>query len=76
MTSSVIVPSHVREWAEARVESGAYADVGDYLSQLVQLDRDRALAEALDVGEKSGVSSRGIPDIIAAARARMESGAR
>ena len=70
---NVSLPDPVRDWVEAKVERGDYASVGDYLSDLVrrdQTDADErdAIVDALVRGERSGVSSRQVPDIIASMR--------
>lgn len=70
---NVSLPDPVRDWVEAKVERGDYASVGDYLSDLVrrdQTDADErdAIVDALVRGERSGVSSRQVPDIIASLR--------
>lgn len=61
----------IREWIESRVEKGEFSTAGDYLSELVERDREsrsdeerledlrRIVAEA----EKSGVSDATMDDI-------------
>lgn len=65
------VRSDIREWIESRVEKGEFSTAGDYLSELVERDREsrsdeerledlrRIVAEA----EKSGVSDATMDDI-------------
>jgi antitoxin ParD1/3/4 len=70
---TISVPETLRDWVESRVETGVYADAGDYLRDLIRRDRaetaeNTALAAALAEGEASGVSERQAPDILAALR--------
>lgn len=66
---NVSLPDPVRDW----VERGDYASVSDYLSDLVRgdqrdADEREAIVDALVRGERSGVSSRQVPDMIASLR--------
>jgi antitoxin ParD1/3/4 len=70
---NISVPDRLREWVQARVESGQYASVGDYVRDLIRRDQERAdereaLVAALVEGERSGVSARQVPDILDALR--------
>ncbi len=54
----------------ARIERGHYANVGDYVRDLVRKDlerRERLVAEPKK-GEASGLSSRRVPEIFATVR--------
>jgi antitoxin ParD1/3/4 len=67
---NVSVPDPMREWVQERIESGQYASVSDYVRDLirrdqVQADEQKALIAALVEGERSGVSNRRIPEILA-----------
>jgi antitoxin ParD1/3/4 len=71
---NVSVPEPMRDWVQQRIESGQYASVSDYVRDLirrdqVEADETRALIAALRDGERSGVSTRRIPEIIAAIKA-------
>ena len=74
LTISVLEP--MRSWVETRVESGAYADAGEYLRELIRRDhkdgaeRDELIA-ALAEGEASGTSERQVPDILAGLRREL-----
>ncbi len=73
---NISVPDPMRDWVEQRIESGQYASVSDYVRDLIrrdqsQADARQALAAALIEGEKSGVSPRRIPDILAAVTAEL-----
>ena len=70
---NVSVPDAMRDWVQQRIESGQYASVSDYVRDLIrrdqlQADEQRAIIAALIEGEKSGVSKRRIPEILAAVR--------
>ena len=57
---SVDMPPALQNWVEQQLASGAYADAGDYLRDLVRRDRDDAAAEGVwlkamvDEGRRSG----------------------
>lgn len=71
---NVTLPDPVQDWAEAKVKRGDYASVGDYVSDLVRRDQEDAgerdaIVESLIKGERSGISTRTVPDIVAALKA-------
>ena len=71
---NVTLPEPVNEWVEAKVRRGDYASVNEYVSDLVRRDQEdadesEAIVEALIKGERSGVSTRHVPDILAALKA-------
>lgn len=70
----VSIPEEMREWIAAQVASGEYADIGDYIRDLVRYDRREreAVRLALIEGEESGVSPLKVGDIIAAAQRERE----
>ncbi len=70
----VTMPEAMKEWVEAQVRSGRYADAGDYLRDLVRRDQDvnQDLIEALEEGAASGVSDRSLDDIWQAAKAKAK----
>jgi antitoxin ParD1/3/4 len=66
----------MRDWVERRIESGQYASVSDYVRDLIRRDQEKtdaqqALVAALIEGERSGVSARRIPEILAAVKAEL-----
>ena len=74
---NVSVPDPMRDWVNRRIESGQYASVSDYVRDLIRRDQTRAdekqaLIAALIEGEKSGVSKRRIPDILAAVKRELQ----
>ena len=59
------MPDTMREWIDAQIEAGEYANASDYIRDLIrhdQRERDR-LRLALIEGEKSGLSNRSVTDI-------------
>jgi antitoxin ParD1/3/4 len=73
---NISVPDPMRDWVQARIESGQYASVSDYVRDLIrrdqqQIDDRKALIDALVEGEQSGVSPRRVPEIWAALKAEL-----
>ncbi|MBN9036874.1 MAG: type II toxin-antitoxin system ParD family antitoxin [Rhizobiales bacterium] len=74
------VRSDIREWIESRVEKGEFSTAGDYLSELVERDREsRSDEERLEDlrrivadAEASGISDRTMDEIFAEAVARAK----
>ena len=64
-TLNISMPDTMREWIDAQVEGGEYANASDYIRDLIRHDqRERdALRLALIEGEKSGTSSRTVGEI-------------
>jgi len=72
---TISLPQALLEYAQEQVDAGTYADVGDFVRDLLRRDqaaRDRLWA-AIDEGEASGVSERSFDEIIDAARERAQS---
>jgi antitoxin ParD1/3/4 len=76
VTLSISLPDEMREWIEGQVATGDYANISDYVRDLIRHDkREReALRLALIEGEQSGISPRKVPDIIAHAKASLKHG--
>ncbi len=69
-TMNVSLPDPMKVWAEERVASGRYANVSDYVRDLIRRDRAdqeqlEALRAALIEGEASGVDPRSVDEIFA-----------
>jgi antitoxin ParD1/3/4 len=75
-TMNVSLPDPMREWVEEQVRSGDYANVSDYVRDLIRHDRERqeVLVQALIEGEKSGTSSRSVKEILADTKAKLRNG--
>lgn len=70
---NISVPDPMRDWVQSRIESGKYASASDYVRDLIRRDQAQAdvreaLVAALIEGERSGLSGRRVPDILAALR--------
>ena len=64
-TLNISMPDTMREWIDAQIEAGEYANASDYIRDLIrhdQRERDR-LRLILIEGEKSGLSNRSATDI-------------
>lgn len=58
-TMNVSLPKKLKEWAETQVESGRYANVSDYVRDLIRKEQDKQavfaeIEAALEEGEASG----------------------
>jgi antitoxin ParD1/3/4 len=67
---NVSLPDPMRDWVQQRIEAGEYASVSDYVRDLIRRDQidmgeRSALIAALTVGERSGISDRRVPEILA-----------
>lgn len=75
-TMNVSLPDPMREWVEAQVRGGEYANASDYIRDLIRHDQQRrqvldaAIAEGLD----SGRSPRNADAILAETKARLRNG--
>lgn len=64
-TLNVSMPKAMRDWIDAQIEAGEYANASDYVRDLIRHDQRQrdALRLALIEGEKSGISKRSVSDI-------------
>lgn len=71
---TISMPDQMNEWVEAQIAAGRYGNVSEYFRDLVRRDQERretAVAELrtmLERAEARGISDRGLPDILEAAR--------
>ena len=73
-TMNVSLPEPMKDWVEAQAQTGRYSNASDYVRDLIRRDQERtgklaALQQFIDEGEASGISPRGVGEIIAEARA-------
>lgn len=75
-TMNVSLPDPLKEWVEAQVETGRFANASDYVRDLIRRDQERndALIDALEEGAASGISNRTFEEIWAAAKVRAKRG--
>jgi antitoxin ParD1/3/4 len=80
-TMNISLPSKLKEWVEARVATGRFANASDYVRDLVRQDEDRerqrleAIAElqaAVDEGLASGISGKSWDELMAEIRAEAD----
>ena len=73
-TLNISMPDAMREWIDAQIDGGEYANASDYIRDLIRHDQRHrdALRLALIEGEKSGVSSRSVKDIARETRRRLK----
>lgn len=62
-----------REWIDAQVAAGRYANASHYIRELIRRDQQaqKSLQLALIDGERSGVSERAASDVAREARQRL-----
>jgi len=71
-TMNVSLPEPLKNWIEAQVKAGRYANTSDYVRDLIRRDQEvkAALIDALEKGVASGKSRRKIDDIWRSAKAK------
>ena len=75
-TLNISMPDAMREWIDAQVDGGEYANASDYIRDLIrhdQRERDR-LRLALIEGERSGKSARSVIDIAKQTKRQLKRG--
>lgn len=73
-TLNISMPDAMREWIDAQIASGEYANASDYIRDLIRHDQRHrdALRLALIEGEKSGKSRRSVTDIARREKRRIK----
>lgn len=71
---NVSLPDVMREWVNAQVKGGEYANASDYIRDLIRCDQRKreALKEAVLEGLHSGTSFRKIKDIVKDTKAQLK----
>ncbi len=69
-TMNVSLPEPLKDWIEAQVKTGRYANVSDYVRDLIRRDQEakHSLVDALEAGAASGLSERSVESIWRAAK--------
>lgn len=80
-TMNISLPDSMKAWVESRSQHGRYSNASDYVRDLIRQDRDReeALSELrvlIQQGIDSGASEQSFDDIIAEARAQVDTAER
>lgn len=72
-TLEISIAEDQREWIDAQVAAGWYANASDYIRELIRRDQQahKSLRLALIDGERSGVSKRTVNDVARQARQRL-----
>ena len=73
-TLNISMPKAMREWIDAQIKAGEYANASDYIRDLIRHDqrqRDQ-LRLALIEGEKSGTSKHSVTDIARSTKRRLK----
>ena len=73
-TLNVSMPDQMREWIDAQIEAGEYANASDYIRDLIRHDQRQrdSIRLALIEGENSGKSSRSATDIARQTKRRLK----
>lgn len=74
---NISLPDPMKEWVETQTSSGRYDNASEYVRDLIRHDQDRALKisalqKLVDEAFESGMSEKGLDDIWAAAKARVQ----
>ena len=72
-TMNVSLPGPMKAWVEAQTKDGRYSNASDYVRDLIRRDQERkqaiaGLQQLVDGALASGVSERGFPEILDAAK--------
>ncbi|MGB5626835.1 MAG: type II toxin-antitoxin system ParD family antitoxin [Woeseiaceae bacterium] len=73
-TLNVSMPDPMREWIDAQIEAGEYANASDYIRDLIRHDQRQrdTVRLALIEGEKSGVGKRTVTEIARKTKRRLK----
>ena len=72
-TMNISLPDAMKDWVESQTRTGRYGNASDYVRDLIRRDQERtdkiaAMQAWVDEGLASGVSERGMDEILAVAR--------
>ena len=73
-TLNISMPDAMREWIDAQIDAGEYANASDYIRDLIRHDQRQrdAVRLALIEGEKSGISDRSVRGIARRTKRRLK----
>ncbi len=76
-TMNISIPEPMKDWVQAQVSTGTYANASDYVRDLIRQDQQKrsqlaALQAAISVGMESGISDKSFDQIIEQARQQLE----
>jgi antitoxin ParD1/3/4 len=74
---NISIPDPMKDWVQAQVETGAYANSSDYVRDLIRKDQENRnklhiLQKAITEGLESGTSAKSFDDIISAAKLDLQ----
>jgi antitoxin ParD1/3/4 len=69
-TMNVSLPDEMKEWVETQVQTGRYANVSDYIRDLIRQEQEGVaeLQALVDEGLNSGISDKSLDEIFNEAR--------
>ncbi|ESS73968.1 putative transcriptional regulator, CopG/Arc/MetJ family [Methyloglobulus morosus KoM1] len=78
-TMNISIPDPMKDWVQAQVETGAYANSSDYVRDLIRKDQENrnklvSLQKAITEGLESGKSDKSFDEIIDAAKLKLQNG--
>jgi antitoxin ParD1/3/4 len=77
-TMNISIPDPMKDWVQAQVETGAYANSSDYVRDLIRKDQEnrnkQVIQKAITEGLESGMSDKSFDEIIDAAKRKLQTG--
>jgi len=77
-TMNISIPDPMKDWVQAQVETGTYANSSDYVRDLIRKDQEnrnkQAIQKAITEGLESGMSDKSFDEIIDAAKRKLQTG--
>jgi antitoxin ParD1/3/4 len=77
-TMNISIPDPMKDWVQAQVETGVYANSSDYVRDLIRKDQEnrnkQAIQKAITEGLESGMSDKSFDEIIDAAKRKLQTG--
>lgn len=75
-TMNISLPDKMKKWIEAQIEDGRYANVSDYMRDLVRNEQEKAeynawLANEIEIGIASGFHETTIDEFFKVANAKV-----
>lgn len=75
-TMNISLPDQMKAWVEEQAATGDYANVSDYVRDLIRHDRERReaiadLQDKIDEGLASGHSDRSVDEIFESVKSRL-----
>ncbi|WP_119389311.1 type II toxin-antitoxin system ParD family antitoxin [Taklimakanibacter lacteus] len=76
-TMNVSLPDLMKDWVEAQMKTGRYANASDYVRDLIRKDQERsgkiaAMQRFVDEGSKSGAGNRSKDELFSSAVTRTK----